>query len=48
MNQDDLREEGNLVVKFMQDTTLQMFESEIEILEKVSDLKGFCKLVDKG
>ena len=32
----------------MVDTNLSKFEQEVEVLEKVSDLQGFSKLVDKG
>ena len=36
------------MIKFMVDTNLSKFEQEVEVLEKVSDLQGFSKLVDKG
>ena len=36
------------MIKFMVDTNLSKFEQEVEVLEKVSDLPGFSKLVDKG
>jgi serine/threonine protein kinase len=48
MSQNHLRTEGNLVVKFVDGSSLFKFEQELEILKKVSNIPGFCKLVDRG
>jgi len=48
MSQHHIRSEGDLVVKFVDGTSLYKFEQELKILEAVSNLVGFCKLIDRG
>ena len=48
MSQHHIRSEGDLVVKFVDGISLFKFEQELKILEAVSHLDGFCKLVDRG